>query len=103
MSNKRIAIFSPVSPIRSGISDYTEKLLDLLKQHYAIDLFVDGYQPNLRIVNQEIAIFNRRDFEWRQRLNDYYSIIYQLGNHVSNTYMYPVLFRHPGIVVLHDA
>ena len=47
----RIAYFSPLNPIRSGISDYSEDLLPHLADLVDVDLFVDGFQPS----NQELA------------------------------------------------
>ncbi len=42
----RIAYFSPLNPVESGISDYSEDLLPWLAAYLDIDLFVDGYRPS---------------------------------------------------------
>ena len=42
----RLAYFSPFSPQRSGIADYSEELLPhLAAQGAQCDLFVDGFEP----------------------------------------------------------
>ena len=47
----RVAIFSPLNPVKSGISDFTEELVVFLKKYMDIDLFIDGFKPS----NEEIA------------------------------------------------
>ena len=48
----KLAYFSPLSPQRSGISDYSEELLPYLAEGSEIALFVDGFQP----ANRELRI-----------------------------------------------
>ncbi|RKJ22011.1 hypothetical protein D7X33_44910, partial [Butyricicoccus sp. 1XD8-22] len=44
---KRIAFFTPLPPIKSGISDYSVELLNKLVNHFSIDVYIDkGYTPN---------------------------------------------------------
>ncbi len=45
----KIALFTPLNPVRSGIADYNEELLPELRKHAEIDLYVDGsYTPSNR-------------------------------------------------------
>jgi glycosyltransferase involved in cell wall biosynthesis len=103
ITRRRCAIFSPVPPVKSGISDYTVHLVSSLVCDYDIDLFLDGYTCESDIINRLARTYPRREFEWRNRLTPYDSIIYHIGNNQYHQYMYPVLFRYPGIVFLHDA
>ena len=42
----KIALFSPLNPVKTGISDYTEEMLFEMKKHVDIDLVIDqGYEP----------------------------------------------------------
>ena len=42
----RIAYFSPLNPIKSGVSDYSEELLEYLAGFGRIELFIDDYRPS---------------------------------------------------------
>jgi glycosyltransferase involved in cell wall biosynthesis len=91
----RIAFFGPLSPIPSGISDYDEELLPILREHYKIDVFVDG---NV----QREHIFSHADFYRRNCLSPYDLTLYQMGNSLVHEYMYGYLFHYPGAIVFHD-
>ena len=41
----RLAFFSPLPPLRSGISDYSQTLLTYLAPKAQMTLWVDGYTP----------------------------------------------------------
>ena len=45
----------------------------------------------------------RTTFAWRHHRTPYDLIIFQMGNSWCHDYMWPYLFRYPGLVVLHDA
>ena len=99
-----IAFFSPFRPLNSGISDYSEDLLRPLGVPFEIDLWVDdGYQPRLESGHRH-QIRNIRTFESGVTLPDrqYYALLYQMGNSGFHHYMYDLLRRHAGIVVVHD-
>ncbi|MGH7137599.1 MAG: glycosyltransferase family 4 protein [Pirellulales bacterium] len=100
---RRIAFFSPFPPARSGISDYSVRLLEALKQHYAIDLFHDaGYTPQLGTGARDFPTFDYRLFPKFQRVVDYAGIVYQMGNSGFHGFIYDTLLKYPGLVVLHD-
>lgn len=98
----RIALFSPLNPIKTGISDYTEEMLDDLSRHMEIDLFIDpGYQPeNADLLSRfRIAPFRIESFD----PSPYEAILYHMGNnYAGHGYIHQALMRYPGLVVLHD-
>jgi len=98
----KIALFSPLNPVETGISDYTEEMLFELAKYFAIDLYIDhGYVPS----NKEIqSYFNIIPFDFHKfNASEYDEIIYQMGNnYTGHCYIYEALKRYPGIVVLHD-
>ncbi|HEV3165809.1 MAG TPA: glycosyltransferase [Isosphaeraceae bacterium] len=99
----RIAVFSPFPPKVSGISDYATRLVHQLKDRYAIDLYHDlGYVPDLGLGSHEFGCFDFRLFERNAALIDYRAILYQMGNSVYHKFVYDTLWKHPGIVTLHD-
>lgn len=84
----RVAWFSPLPPVRSGIAAYSAELLPQLRESFAIDSYPES---------------SAHDFVWRNRRDPYDLIVYQLGNATCHDYMWGYLVRYPGLVVLHDA
>ncbi len=93
-----MAWFSPMPPSRSGIAAYSDELIPLLRQR-GVDLEVYAEPPPGVPPSGTTA----RDFVWANRRRPYDLTVYQLGNAACHDYMWGYLFRHPGLVVLHDA
>src|SRR5579864_7335284 len=84
----RLAWFSPLPPVRSGVAAYSAELLPHLEAGYDIDRFDEPHA---------------HEFVWRQRRRPYDLAVYQLGNAPCHDYMWAYLAAYPGLVVLHDA
>lgn len=96
----QIAFFSPFTPLKSGISDYSQDLLPFLSQHCNLDLYHDkSYLPDTVTGNN---LFTDDLFEEKLKLQQYEGIIYQIGNSSYHCEMYSLLARYSGISVLHD-
>ena len=97
---RRLAFFSPLPPMKSGISDYSAMVVSGLSRHYEIDAFIDdGYETSPQV--EGIArVFNHGEFF--RRHGDYSATVYQMGNSLFHTYMLPYVRKFGGIVVLHD-
>ena len=94
----RLAWFSPMPPTRSGVATCSADLVRGLSGSFQIDVFVDASRhapaPGTR---------SAHDFVWLHQQNPYDLIVYQMGNASVHQYMWPYLFRYPGLTVLHDA
>ena len=99
----RIAYFSPLPPLRSGIADYSEELLPYLARGAKLNLFVDdGYEPAQRI-SERYPVYSHRRFADLSRTQGYDAVLYHVGNNSEyHEYIYRTLLVHPGIVVLHE-
>jgi len=100
-SKKKIAFVSPLPPQNSGIADYSNDLLPYLADYYAIDLFSDIKSER---VGSDLSN-NFKIFHWSEllsRKDNYAAVLYQMGNSEFHTYMYDLLPKFPGIVMLHD-
>src|SRR5438067_6207072 len=98
----RVAWFSPLPPVRSGIATVNAALLERLDGEMAIDCFVDRRAyPQMRRP-RERCVFDAHDFVWKMRRAPYDLVVYQLGNAAWHDYMWAYLARYPGLVVLHD-
>jgi glycosyltransferase involved in cell wall biosynthesis len=103
LDKPRIALFSPVNPIKSGISDYTEELLPYLSKHFCIDLYLDsGYQPTNPAVTQTCQWYDHQLFEQQIETEPYLIVLYQLGNSSYHAYMIDYILKYGGILTLHD-
>ncbi|MBI4496783.1 MAG: glycosyltransferase family 4 protein [Chloroflexi bacterium] len=98
----KLAVFSPLNPQRSGISDYMEELLPHLARRAEVHLVIDDYQPATPAVRERFPIINYRDFPEHDRRHQYDLVLYQMGNSPAHRYCYPFLSRYPGVTVLHD-
>lgn len=96
----RVAMFTPLPSVQSGIAQYSAELLPLLGQALALDVYVDGYQPSVAVAN--VSVRPARAFARAQARRPYDAIIYQMGNSPAHAYMLPLVARHPGLLVLHD-
>lgn len=98
----KIAWFSPLSPVPSGISDYSEELLPSLARHATIDVYIDpSYAPSNAGIARSFAVmpFDPKAF----KAGDYDHIVYHMGNDFSaHRYIHEAMQRFPGVVVLHD-
>jgi len=98
----RVAWFSPLPPVRSGIATVNAALLGRLDGEAAIDCFIDRRAYAETRPPRERALFDAHDFVWKMRRAPYDLVVYQLGNAAWHDYMWAYLARYPGLVVLHD-
>jgi glycosyltransferase involved in cell wall biosynthesis len=98
----RLALWTPVPPQESGISDYSVELVRQLVRHAEVEIFADdGILPGPEIANlAPVHLFTA--FEWRDRRRPYDAVLYQLGASYFHLYMDETLRHRPGIVTLHD-
>lgn len=79
----RIAFFSPLPPIKSGIADYAAALLEPLGAIAEVETFTrkpDRFDPGR-----------------------YDVVLYQIGNNPHHAFVYEMALEHPGISVMHEA
>lgn len=100
----KLAFFSPVNPVQSGISDYSEELLLTLVGARVegalveITLFTDkGYKPSNAEITRRFRVRQARTFDGVQG-----TAVYQLGNSPAHAYIYDAMLKYPGVVVMHE-
>ena len=94
----RVAWFSPMPPVPSGIAACSAGLVAALGDEHRIDVYVD--EP---VVRRAPGTLSAHEFVWRHRRDPYDLTVYQLGNSSAHDFLWPYLFRYPGLTVLHDA
>jgi len=97
----RLAVFTPLSPLKNGIADYMTVILLALRQYAQIDIYIDeGYEPDNPDILQSFAVYQHGKFH---ELHDRYDLIlYEIGNNPHHLYIVPYVLRYPGILELHD-
>lgn len=96
---RKMAYFSPLPNQPSGIADYSAELLPELDKYFDIDLYVDCCVKDAWLV-KNLKIFSWQEFS--KHHEEYDAIVYQMGNSHYHAYMYDLLQKYPGIIVLHD-
>lgn len=105
----RLAWWSPLPPVPSGISDYSESLLEALGQREDLDItvFVDGYHPKHERLYERIAVWDWRAFPALHARNPFDARLFHFGNSPHHAYMIralrtPLNPACPVIGVFHD-
>jgi glycosyltransferase involved in cell wall biosynthesis len=98
----KIAYFSPLNPVQSGISDYSEELLPQLAEYAEIDLYVDGYTPANQEITGRFAVYPAAKF--KAQAGRYDNFLFHMGNSATHAYIYRALTETAGqgVLVLHD-
>ena len=99
-SKKKIAFFTPLPPLESGISDYSVDILNNLSRYFDIDVYIDDNYTATCSLNENIRVYNHKYF--KKNSSKYFDILYQVGNSLFHTYMYSYIKKYKGTVVLHD-
>lgn len=98
----KIAYCSPFNPIKSGISDFSEELIMVLKKYAEIDIFYNRPPTNKDIVNN-FKFFDIKEI-YKEGVSSRYDIcVYHMGNNVDyHKCIKEAFLRNPGILELHD-
>lgn len=102
MDSMRIAFFTPLSPLKTAIADHSEGLIPHLANLAHVDLVIDtGYEPSNPEITSRFDIYDFRQFP--DRADQYDAILYAMGDNAElHGYIYHMLQRFPGLVILHD-
>ncbi|MCX7338313.1 MAG: glycosyltransferase, partial [Alphaproteobacteria bacterium] len=98
--HQRLAYISLLPPEKSGISDYSAELLPELAHHYDIEVIVNQKCVTTPWILENCPV---RTVDWFcANASTYDRILYHFDNSHVHTYMFDLLNRIPGVVVLHD-
>ena len=100
LKKKKTAFFTPLPPLKSGISDYSFDIISELAQYIDIDVYIDnGYTPSVQFP-ENVKIFNHSLYP--QKYSEYSDTVFQMGNSEYHVYMFEYLRKFHGTLVLHD-
>lgn len=102
----RIALFTPLRPVRTALADHIEGILPLLARKLDITVVTKGdYTPTDSMFQKKAAPYvpyiSYREFQ--RNPGGYDLIVYQMGDEPEiHGYMLEALAEHPGLVLLND-
>lgn len=100
MNKPSLLYVSPFWPMKSGISEYSEALIWGLKEYFDVTLLVDNYKVENKMLQKEFNILN---YEHSVDYSNFKYILYNFGNNPEyHSYMYEMLLKYSGYVILHD-
>lgn len=96
----RLAYVSPLPPERSGIADYSARLLEGLRDFFDITLFCAS--PELLPTTLADTFEAHNYAELPSMASNFDRVAYHMGNSQFHNAMWSLIHEVPGIVVLHD-
>lgn len=96
----KIAFFTPLPPIQSGISDYSEDIINELCRYCDIDIFIEETYNATPVFPSNVVIYSHKAYPSRR--SQYADTVFQVGNSEYHFYMYQYIKQYHGTVVLHD-
>lgn len=99
-SKMSLAYVSPLNPMPSGISDYSEALVPMLAEYFHITLYSDCGVPSNPQLAKRFQVYPVPDL-LKHHLR-YDLRLYQLGNSPHHRSAFTILRSLPGVVVLHE-
>ena len=97
----RLACIGPLSPLRTGVSRFSENLLPFLADRCDVRLFTAGFPPSPTPILQQFPAASVSEFLSDPSAFD--AVLYHMGNHyVYHRRIFDALCRAPGVVIFHD-
>lgn len=99
----RLAIVSPLPPVKSGIADYSWRLAHALASHVDVDLVSSDRDAPPQPADDRVSVISEPGLLERHRLVPYDQVIYVMGNSEFHGTTYDLLEQLPGSVMIHEA
>jgi len=98
----RLAFVSPLPPAATGVADYAADVLELLADRHEIELFHAQEEVDSTRLPGGAPLLPASELVARHRQRAYDLAVYQMGNGRAHDFVYDLLSRVPGLLVLHD-
>lgn len=96
----KLAFFTPLPDLATGIAKYSEELLPELAQYYEITIIVAQEKVENQWLTTQFRIHDATWFE--QHAFEFDRLLYHFGNSPLHRHMHELFPRFPGVLVLHD-
>jgi glycosyltransferase involved in cell wall biosynthesis len=97
----RLAWFSPLPPIPSGIADYSAEILPLVADHAEVEVFTPGAKAR-RAMGETTNVAVHAPGAFPRLAGRYDAVFYHLGNNPHHEFVYRAARELPGVAVFHD-
>lgn len=99
----KIAYFSPFSPMKSGISDFSEELIVELKEYCDIVLFADKGIIDNKEINNSFEVMDMYSYEDEKVRKQFDAAVFHMGNNYGfHNDIAKIFLKYGGILELHD-
>ena len=98
----RLAFVSPLPPAATGVADYAAEVLEILAGRHDVELFHAQAEVEAARLPAGAFLHLVSDLLARHRERPYDLAVYQMGNGRAHDFLYDVVSRLPGLLVLHD-
>ncbi|HWH12705.1 MAG TPA: glycosyltransferase [Solirubrobacteraceae bacterium] len=103
LTRRRLALFTPWPPDRSGIAGYNRRLVQELGRHVDVDVVVGGPKETYaRPAEPGAHLVHIDDVGWQRDLRLYDRLVYCMGNSHFHGHVYKALQERRGTVIAHD-
>jgi glycosyltransferase involved in cell wall biosynthesis len=100
---RRVALWIPLPPQRTGISEFGVELIEELSPLLDVEVFTDDNVEPESALTARHAIYPGSAFARRHAERPFDTCVYHLGNNATDhAYMYPYILAVPGVLFLHD-
>jgi glycosyltransferase involved in cell wall biosynthesis len=99
--NGHLVVGSPLPPSRSGVADYTVKLLEHLRQDWEITVIVEN-GSRAWAPFEGVDVIHASSWDWYSSVAEVDRILWCVGNSMFHTYVEPLVSVHGGVVLAHD-
>jgi glycosyltransferase involved in cell wall biosynthesis len=98
----RLAFASPLPPAPSGIADYAADMLALVADRHEVELFHAQETVDAARLPAGLALHPAASLPQRHGARPFDLAVYQMGNGRAHDFLYGLVSRVPGLLVLHD-
>jgi glycosyltransferase involved in cell wall biosynthesis len=103
IASPKLAWFTPLPPEKTGIANYNAKLLPHMSRDFDVSLVIDdGCSVTDEYLRANYPILSVAEFEANNRIRAYDQCVYQMGNSHFHAYMFPLMEKYGGVIVMHE-
>lgn len=99
----KLAYFSPLNPVKSGISDFSETLLLYLSRFMEITVFTTETKIENEWIRQNLTVRYIYDYDHEHVRNVFDAAVFQMGNNfLVHKEISDMFMKYGGVLELHD-
>ena len=101
-TDRSLVLFSPMPPKQNGIADYVAEQLPYLSRHYTVTVVIGNADADPTGLPEQVEVIRVEQYKACFQQYAEHRHLYHVGNNTDHGYLLPILYRRPGVVVIHD-